>query len=310
MPLPYTLMIHGGAGLLKNVSEEQRQAYHASLATILTTGKEMLEKGARAFDAVEHCVMLLEEDPLFNAGRGSVLNEEGSVEMDAAIMDGSTLKAGAIAGIRNVKYPIHLARLVMEQTEHVMLIGSGAHDFAKTQDIVFEDDAYFLTEHRKQQWENAKKQARVVLDHDTAGSEEKKFGTVGAVARDIHGNLAAATSTGGIVNKKFGRVGDSPIIGAGVYADNRTCAVSATGYGEQFIRTVLSKTISDIIYFKHTDAQMAADEGILYLVDSVKGLGGVIVIDAAGHRGCAFSTGGMIRGWIHDTGEIKTALYE
>lgn len=306
----YSLMIHGGAGLLKGIPDELQQSYHSSLKSILEAGKKMLQDGRCAFDVVEHCVMLLEEDPLFNAGRGSVLNEEGSVEMDAAIMDGATLKAGSVAGIRNVKYPIHLARLVMEQTEHVMLIGSGAHDFAKTQDIVFEDDAYFLTEHRKKQWEEAKKQNHVVLDHDTAKPEEKKFGTVGAVARDSNGNLAAATSTGGIVNKKFGRVGDSPIIGAGVYADNRTCAVSATGYGEQFIRTVLSKTISDCIYFKGVNAQQAADEGIAYLVDSVKGLGGVIVIDSKGAQGCAFSTRGMIRGWIDDNNEPVTCLYE
>ncbi len=303
-------MIHGGAGLLKGVSEEQQSVYHTSLNTILSAGKKMLQNGTAAFDVVEHCVMLLEDDPIFNAARGSVLNEEGFVEMDAAIMDGSTLKAGSVAGIRNVKYPIHLARLVMEQTEHVMLIGNGAHDFAKTQDIVFEDDAYFITEHRKKQWEEAKKQDHVVLDHDTARPEEKKYGTVGAVARDINGNLAAATSTGGIVNKKFGRVGDSPIIGAGVYADNRTCAVSATGYGEQFIRTVLSKTISDIIYFKQVGAHEAAQDGIKYLIDSVKGLGGVIVIDSKGARGCAFSTGGMIRGWLDDSGNIITALYE
>lgn len=307
--MSFSLMIHGGAGLLKGVPEQQQQAYHASLHTILASGKEMLEKGGSAFDTVEHCVMLLEEDPLFNAGRGSVLNEEGSVEMDAALMDGATLKAGSVAGIRNVKFPIHLARLVSEQTEHVMLIGSGAQEFARSQNIVFEDDAYFLTEHRKKQWEEAKKQDRVVLDHDTAKSEEKKFGTVGAVARDTQGNLAAATSTGGIVNKKFGRVGDSPIIGAGVYADNRTCAVSATGYGEQFIKTVLSKTVSDIIYFKKVDAQTAADEGIQYLVDSVKGLGGIIVIDSEGRTGCSFSTGGMIRGWLGPSGEITTALY-
>lgn len=281
-------MIHGGAGAIFN-----KENYDPSIQKVLAVGSQMLAGGASALDVVEHCIMMLEDDPLFNAGRGSVLNEDGQVEMDAAIMSGVDLKAGSVAGVVNIKNPIHLARLVMEKTEHVMLMGKGAMKFAQIQQVIMEEDSYFITERRAKQLAEAKQQERVVLDHQ---GDDKKFGTVGAVARDVNGNLAAATSTGGITNKKFGRVGDSPIIGAGLWAENDTAAISATGYGEQFIRTALCKMTAEIIRYQKVTAEVAAKKAIEYLVAKVKGLGGIIVIDKDGNCGRAYSTDGMICG--------------
>jgi L-asparaginase / beta-aspartyl-peptidase len=298
----YSLMIHGGAGLIADKGK-----YQSAVLEIVGVGEKMLSEGVSALDTVEHCVTLLENNPLFNAGKGSVLNEEGEVEMDAAIMNGENLKAGSVAGITHIKNPISLARAVMEKSEHVMLIGTGAKKFAAVNQIEKESSEYFIIPDRVRQWEESKKQNKVVLDHSGSNSE-KKFGTVGAVAKDKNGNLAAATSTGGIVNKKFGRVGDTPIIGAGVYADNETCAVSATGFGEQFIRTVLSKTISDIIFYEKISAQEAAQNGIEYLVRKVQGLGGVIVIDRDGNCGSAFSTPAMIRAQVSEGKDITFLL--
>lgn len=293
--MSFQLMIHGGAGTVPNKAD-----YHANIQTILEQGQKMLKEGASAMDVVEHCVILLENDPIFNAGKGSVLSHERRVEMDAAIMSGIDLDAGSVAGVVEIKNPIALARKVIHNSEHVMLIGQGAMDFAKTQGVEQEPLEYFLTEKREQQWEEAQKQDKIVLDHTSSEEMEKKFGTVGALARDIHGNLAAATSTGGITNKKFGRVGDSPIIGAGVFADNETCAVSATGYGEQFIRTTLAKTVSEYVQYKDMSAQEASEEAIKYLVSKVKGLGGVITVDKDGNFGSAFSTQDMIHGKAND----------
>lgn len=286
-------MIHGGCGLISNP-----EVYKESIISILKEGEEMLKIGKSALDVVEYCVRMLEDNPLFNAGKGSVLNANGTIDLDAAIMDGSTLKAGAVAGVKNIKNPVSLARAVMEHTPHVMLIGDGAMEFAKTEKIELLPDEYFITEKRVTQLKEAKEKNQVVLDHSSMEVKNNKLGTVGAVARDISGNLAAATSTGGIVNKQFGRIGDSPIVGAGVFADNETCAVSATGFGEQFIRTVLSKTISDLILFKNMNAEQAAKEGINYLVKKVNGLGGVIVIDRNGECSNAFSTETMICGRV------------
>lgn len=291
-------MIHGGAGMSHNMDE-----YAPSLRTILEAGEKMLASGSSALDVVEHCVSMLEDEPLYNAGRGSVLNSRGGIEMDASIMNGQTLAAGAIAAVRGVKNPVRLARMVMEKSRHVMLIADGAMEFAREQNTPTMPDDYFLTEERRLQWENAVAENAVVLDHSSLVS--KKLGTVGAVAIDTIGNLAAATSTGGLVNKKYGRVGDTPIIGAGVYADNETCAVSATGVGEHFIRTVLAKTISDIIRYQNVNAGEAAKMGIEYLVRRVEGLGGVIVIDKNGHCGSAFSTPTMIHCSVREGGEIK-----
>jgi L-asparaginase / beta-aspartyl-peptidase len=304
----YSLTIHGGAGALEDLKYEASAAeFEQSVLTILASGRQRLELGDSALDVVEHCVMLLEDDRLYNAGRGAVLNAEGNVELDAALMDGRDLRAGAVAGIRNIKNPIALARRVLEHGEHVLLIGEGALEFARFWAIETRPDDYFITPARIEQLATARAAGRMTLDHERI-EPVQKLGTVGAVARDLQGNLAAATSTGGLVNKRWGRVGDTPIIGAGVFADNETCAVSATGYGEQFLRTVLAKTISDFVQFQGLDAQAAAQAGIDYLVAKVQGIGGVIVIDSAGRCAAAQSTSGLIRGWIELGGEAMCTL--
>lgn len=298
MTEPFSLMIHGGSGALEHIRQEGSEAdFTRSICRILAEGRHILAGGGSALDAVEHCAVLLEDDPLYNAGHGSVLNEYGEVEMDAAIVSGGNLDAGAVAGITNVKNPIRLARCVLEKSEHVMLIGKGAIEFAKFWEVELMTDDYFVIDSRIRQWRKAQQAGGMMLDHEDA-EPQHKFGTIGAVARDRDGNLAAATSTGGIVNKRWGRVGDSPIVGAGAFADNGTCAVSATGYGEQFQRTVLSKMISDFIYFKDMTAPEAAIAGIQYLVEKVNGLGGVIVIDREGRCAVGHSTSGMIYGFI------------
>jgi beta-aspartyl-peptidase (threonine type) len=266
-----------------------------------------LANGDRALDVVEYCVSLLEDDRLYNAGRGSVLNAEGQVEMDAALMDGSDLRAGAVACVKQIKNPIALARLVLERGEHVLLVGDGALEFAKFSQMATYPDEYFITETRIKQLAEAQVAGRMTLDHERI-KPSQKLGTVGAVARDLQGNLAAATSTGGLVNKRWGRVGDTPVVGAGVFADNETCAVSATGYGEQFLRTVLAKTISDLVQWRGLDATAAAQAGIEYLVAKVNGEGGVIVIDGAGRCAAAQSTSCLIRGWIEMGGEAHCKL--
>ena len=293
-------MIHGGSGAIRNMGE-----YSPSLRIILETGEKMLASGSSALDVVEQCVSMLEDDPLYNAGCGSVLNNKGKIEMDASIMNGQNLAAGAVAAIYGIKNPINLARMVMDESYHVMLIADGAMEFAREKCVPIMPEEYFFTEERRLQWEKANEEDVIALDHNSSQNKNKKFGTVGAVAIDTFGNLAAATSTGGLVNKKYGRVGDTPIIGAGVYADNETCAVSATGVGEHFIRTVLTKTISEIIRHQKVDASEAAKIGIKYLVQKVGGLGGVIVIDKNGHCGSAFSTPMMIHGSICEGEDIK-----
>lgn len=298
----FSLIIHGGAGSLEHLKREGNGSeIMDSVRRILEGGRQILETGGTALNTVEYCAAELEDDPLYNAGRGSVLNEYGEVEMDAAIMDGANIEAGAIAGITTIKNPIKLARQVLERSEHVMLIGKGAQDFAKLCGMRPMPDDYFFVESRVRQWREAQKLGGMMLDHEDA-APPKKLGTIGAVARDRFGNLAAATSTGGIVNKRWGRVGDSPIIGAGVFADNETCAVSATGYGEQFQRTVLCKMISNFVYFRDMDAAGARTAGIDYLVRKVNGLGGVIVIDHRGNCAVGHSTSGMIYGLIQNAG--------
>jgi L-asparaginase / beta-aspartyl-peptidase len=308
MSNPYSLMIHGGAGALEDLKYEASEAdFKESIITVLEQGRQRLEKGDSALDVVEYCASLLEDDKLYNAGRGSVLNADGKVEMDAALMRGSDLAAGAVACIANIKNPISLARLVLDRGEHVLLVGEGAMEFAKFCAIDTYADNYFITESRIKQLAEAQVSGRMTLDHERI-KPSQKLGTIGAVARDIHGNLAAATSTGGLVNKRWGRVGDTPIVGAGVFADNETCAVSATGYGEQFLRTVFAKTISDFVQFRQMDAQAAAQAGIDYLVAKVNGEGGVIVIDNKGRCAAAQSTSGLIRGWIELGGESQCKL--
>lgn len=307
----FSIMLHGGAGALDNVNDQKTAVrYLDSLHRILEHGREIMQLGGSALQVVEACASLLEDDPMFNAGCGSVLNESGKVEMDAAIMDGSDLSAGAVAAVENIANPIQLARIVLSNSEHVMLISEGAMRFADQNGVERVPESYFLTEERVEQLKEARRQHRMMLDHDDSEitSEDQKYGTIGAIARDPQGNLAAATSTGGIVNKRLGRVGDSPLIGAGVYADNETCAVSATGYGEDFMRTVISKTISDFIYMKDMSAAQSTQAGIDYLSRKVKGRGGVIVIDKDGNCSSGFTTKKMIHGWIEHGGKTNVCF--
>lgn len=291
----FTIAIHGGAGALADVT-----AYQASITRILSELKIVAAAGASAMDLAELAVNKLEDDPIFNAGKGGVLNAQGIVECDAAIMDGQNLEAGAIAAARGIKNPISLARKVITDSPHVMLIGDGVREFAAEVGVSFEPNEYFITAARALQLEEAKKAGKIVLDHSDV--KEEKLGTVGAVVLDNQGNLAAATSTGGIVNKKFGRVGDTPIVGAGVFAENGLCAVSATGYGEQFIRTTVAKHIAEWMRYNEVDAQKAANVGIDFLVEKVQGLGGVIVVDAHGQVGFAHSTPVILAGSVtHDS---------
>lgn len=283
--VPYSLMLHGGAlPADMEPAAEERRAGLDSLHAILAAGREILAAGGSALAAVEHCVCRLEDDPLFNAGCGSVLNADGAIEMDAAIMDGRDLAAGAVAAITSVANPVSLARRVMQHSGHVLLAGAGAERFAREQGIPAVGMDYLVTARRLQQYR----------DRRSAGTT----GTVGAVARDTRGNLAAATSTGGTGGKRAGRVGDSPLVGAGVFADNASCAVSATGKGEDFMRTVLAKAIADRIELLALDAGAAAQAGIDYLRQRVDGQGGVIVIDTAGRCSAYCTAGYMIHGWI------------
>ncbi|MCI0732322.1 MAG: isoaspartyl peptidase/L-asparaginase family protein [Methylococcaceae bacterium] len=292
----YSLMVHGGAGAFENLRAPECEAETIeSIRRILEDGREILQRGGSALQAVEACASLLEDDPLFNAGRGSVLNEQGRAEMDAAIMDGRDLSAGSVAAIGEIANPVQLARRVMSESGHVMLIGEGAVRFAAQCGIPRVPDAYFLIPERIEQLKEAQKKLQTLSDKKNDGHE---FGTIGCVARDIEGNLAAATSTGGIVNKLSGRVGDSPLIGAGLHADNETCAASATGHGEDFMRTVLCKMISDYVYLKGMDAHQATAAGIDFLTRRICGQGGVIVIDHAGNCASGFTTRKMIQGWI------------
>lgn len=293
----FSLMIHGGAGAIR-----APERFEESLRRVIGAGASLLSRGAPALDAVAHCVAALEDDPLYNAGRGSVPNADGFVECDASIMDGRDLEAGAVAGVRRVRNPVLLARAVMEKSGHVFLIGEGAEHFARQQGLAFEEDAYFLTDARLAQLAKAKAAQGVALDHSMIG--EEKLGTVGAVARDKAGNLAAATSTGGVVNQFPGRVGDSPVIGAGVYADNAACAVSCTGVGEHFLRTSLARTVACLIEHRGLRAAAAAAAAIDYLTGKVNGLGGLIVVDRDGGCARAHSTPGMITA-MAENGEIR-----
>ena len=298
-------MIHGGAGELDKVRDPHALApYLRSIRRILERGRTKLIRGARALDVVEFCATLLEDDPLFNAGRGAVLNEHGHVAMDAAIMDGRNCKAGAVAGISRIANPVKLARRVLERSSHVMLIDKGALDFARTHRIKMVPESYHITKQRLVEY----KVMRSTLRHKSEARTDNTHGTIGAVAMDKNGNLAAATSTGCLACKKEGRVGDSPIIGAGIYADNSTCAVSATGHGEMFIRTVLAKHIADLITFRKLDAATAAKYSIAYLKRKVNGRGGVIVIDKKGRCAARFNTQTMLHGWVAENSEIHCAF--
>ena len=312
------LVIHGGAGtiLKRSMSPEKEKAYLEALGGALERGYAVLQNGGTSLDAVELVVKILEDNPLFNAGKGAVFTNEGKVELDAAIMDGRDLSAGAVAGVTTVKNPITAARAVMEKSEHVMMIGTGAERFAKLQGLTTVDPSYFYTEERWRSLQRTKKADSLKTSSGYQPSllepanRDSKFGTVGAVALDKHGNLAAATSTGGMTNKKFGRVGDVPVIGAGTYANNATCAISCTGWGEFFIRLVMAKTVSDMMEYGNMSLHDAAFEMIMKKLPAMKGDGGLIAVDKNGHIALPFCTEGMYRGFVDRNGKREVKIYK
>lgn len=321
----FVLVIHGGAGtiLKSQMSPEKEKAYTAALTEALEKGSAILNKGGSALNAVEASVRILEDHPLFNAGKGAVFTNEGQNELDASIMNGKTLEAGAVAGVTTIKNPISAARAVMEKSPHVMMVGKGAEQFAKEQGLEIVDPSYFHTESRWRGLQKAKQEDSLhEIKKDTTRSHAfseffysplgvgGKYGTVGAVALDQHGNLAAATSTGGMTNKKFGRVGDSPIIGAGTYANNKTVAISGTGWGEYFIRLVMAKTISDMMEFGKMKLQQAADEMIMKRLPALGGDGGLIAVDKDGNISMPFCTEGMYRGYVKEGGKKVVKIYK
>ena len=297
----FGLVIHGGSGGISRdaYTPEQDAAYRETLSEALRTGYEILKNGGSSLDAVEAAITIMENDSLFNAGRGAVFTAEGKNELDASIMDGSTLNAGAVAGVTRVKNPITLARLVMDESRHVMFAREGAEVFGEQHGIETVPEDYFFTERR---W-------RALQRRQEREAAEESGGTVGAAALDKNGNLAAGTSTGGRTNKRFGRIGDSPIIGAGTYANNKTCAVSATGHGEYFIRLVVTYDISALMEYQGLSLQEAADRVIMEKLPDLGGYGGIISIDKYGNVAMPFTTEGMHRGYVLDDGEIVVKLY-
>ena len=299
------LAIHGGAGtiLRSQMTPALEAGYRSGLENALKAGWEILEKGGSSLDAVEGAVCSLEDFPLFNAGRGSVFTHEGGQEMDASVMDGKPPKAGAVASVKNIKNPVNLARLVMERTEHILLAGEGANQFAEQIGVAMEPDEYFFTEHRWLQLQEALAAGRVQLDH----AQARPIGTVGAVACDSNGHLAAATSTGGMTNKKYGRIGDTPLIGAGTYADE-VCAVSCTGHGEYFMLGVTAFDVAARMKYKGLSLEEAAQETIDRLTE-IKGDGGLIAVDAHGNVTTPFNSEGMYRASLITDGEIDIKIY-
>lgn len=302
------LAVHGGAGTIlpKELTPQRERAYKEALAMAVSAGHAVLKGGGAALDAVQAAVVVLEDTPLFNAGRGAVFNADGQHELDASLMNGADLRAGAVAGVQNVKNPIVLARRVMDHSDHVLISGPGAFEFAHRQKVELEDDQYFFDDHRYQQWKEVVGTDRVRLDH--SGSE-RKFGTVGAVARDVRGHLAAATSTGGMTNKKWQRIGDSPIIGAGTYANNATCAVSCTGHGESFIRAVAAHDVHALMAYKGLSLQEAVRVVVHDKLPPLDGEGGLIAVDASGRVVLDFNCPGMYRGHVVGDGDVHTAIY-
>lgn len=310
----YALAIHGGAGtiLKSTMTPEKELAYKNGLQDAIEAGESILKSGGSAFDAVETAIIKLENNPLFNAGKGAVFTNNGTHEMDASIMNGKDLMAGAVAGVQGVKNPIALARAVMEQSEHVLLTGNGAMDFAKKVNAQFENEDYFFVQLRYDQLQQAKQSNSMILDHteDKIEHGEKKFGTVGCVALDLNGNLAAGTSTGGMTNKKFGRVGDSSIIGAGTYANNNTCAISCTGHGELFIRSVVAYDISCLMEYKNLSLKEACDIVVMDKLVKIGGEGGLIALDAKGNIVLPFNSEGMYRASKKQNEDIFIGIYK
>lgn len=307
----YTLVIHGGAGTISksDITPEQESAYMTALENALEAGISCLKKDGTAIDAVRAAVVSLEDCILFNAGKGSVFGKDGSQEMDASIMDGKTLMAGAVAAVRNVRNPIELAFAIMTKSQHVMLNGKGAYEFALQQGLVIEPDDYFFSQFRYDQWKEMQGTDTTALDHNIT-IKENKFGTVGAVALDMHGNIAAATSTGGMTNKQFGRIGDSPIIGAGTYANNKTCAISCTGHGEPFIRSVTAYDVSCLMEYKGLSLQEAMHVVVHDKLLKIEGEGGMIGVDAKGNSAMVFNSEGMYRGMRNADGKKEILIYK
>jgi beta-aspartyl-peptidase (threonine type) len=295
------------------MTPELEEAYRNALQDALDAGYAVLEIGGNAVNAVKAAVVVMEDNPLFNAGRGAVFTKKGLNELDAAIMDGSNLDAGAIAGVRNVRNPVELAEEVMLHSGHVFLSGKGANDFAIKQGIKLEPDEYFFSQYRYDQWREIRDSNLYQLDHKADKlvglMKDKKFGTVGAVACDNEGNLAAATSTGGMTNKRFGRIGDSPMIGVGTYANNKTCAISCTGHGEIFIKAVAAYDVSCLMEYKGMSLQQACEEVVMKKLVALKGEGGLIGMDAKGNAALVFNSAGMYRGMKDSEGKSEIAIY-
>ena len=312
----YTLVIHGGAGtILKDeMTPDLEKAYMDGLNQALEAGFAVLEEGGTAVNAVKASLVVLEDHVLFNAGRGAVFTKKGVQEMDAAIMDGLTLEAGAVAGVRNVRNPIELATEVMRNSNHVFLSGKGANDFAIKQGVKLEPDEYFFSQFRYDQWKAIRDSDTYSLDHTHHHLEElmrdKKFGTVGAVACDQHGHLAAATSTGGMTNKKYGRIGDSPLIGAGTYANDATCAISCTGHGEMFIRAVASYDVSCLMEYSQLSLQEAMNRVVNTKLTQLNGEGGMIGVDGKGNHAMIFNSAGMYRAVKNSNNFSQVLIYQ
>ncbi|HBB93208.1 MAG TPA: beta-aspartyl-peptidase [Bacteroidales bacterium] len=296
----YAIAIHGGAGVIlkENLSDELEKAYLHILDSALTVGETVLKSGGTSLDAIEKVIRIMEDCPLFNAGKGAVYTHEGYNELDAAIMDGSNLMAGTVAGVRNVKNPISLARKVMTNSQHVMLSGAGATEFAREQGLEIVDSTYFFTERR---WSDLQKAIEK--------QKENKFGTVGCVCLDTYGNIAAGTSTGGMTNKRWNRIGDTPVIGAGTYASNKSCAVSGTGHGEFFIRYTVAREIAALMEYQNMSVQQAAEEVVMNRLKNAGGEGGIIALDHNGNIALVFNSPGMYRGAADSKGRHEVAIY-
>jgi beta-aspartyl-peptidase (threonine type) len=306
----FSIAIHGGAGtLVKGMMTSELEAqYKLALKSALDVGYSVLENGGSSIDAVEKAVICLEDSHLFNAGKGAVFTADETHEMDASIMDGKTLNAGAVSLITGIKNPVSLSRDVMEKSEHVFLAGEGAMQFAKMNDYTIEEETYFYDELRHNQWLEIKDTDSFQLDHTK--KKDSKFGTVGAVACDKEGNVAAATSTGGMTNKRFGRVGDSPMIGAGNYANNKTCAISCTGSGEFFIRGVVAYDVACLMEHKEISLEDASNEVIHKRILEIGGDGGLIAVDAKGNIAMPFNTEGMYRASKSSNGKEELSIYK
>lgn len=321
----FGIVIHGGAGtiLKKNMSDSLELAYKQKLEEAIRTGHKILENGGNAMEAVTATINIMEDSPLFNAGKGAVFTNEETNELDASVMDGATLNAGAIAGVTHIKNPIDLAVEVMDHSDHVLLAGKGAETFAQTRGIELVDPSYFYTQRRFESMQRVKEKEQVELDHDAPTSaldskevfldpfiNDYKYGTVGCAALDKNGNLAAGTSTGGMTNKRWNRIGDAPIIGAGTYANNATCAVSSTGWGEYFIRGMVAHDISAQMEYKKVSLEAAAENVIQDKLTRLGGTGGIVAIDRTGKVAMEFNTAGMYRAHMNRDGELVIGIYE